>query len=285
MNQDLFDVERGNTNRNNNINASIATQMNREHDGGGGGEGEDRRRSIIHTPTMNTQSISNSNDVPMVQTIQSAPVAHTRTNPMLLNSHPFHNVTTLRNIGGAAAAAPLANSVHGDALRRRQAASPLVDDPPFGDHDDAFYYQKSAQQQHPQYYLDPIGRSRYVPNCNPAGSGFMMIHPGFPYGSGENGGNNSSMTTTTTTTTRSDAIGNAGGLDDGTTVMVPMKIGAGAWGNPVPNSTFQQASFGNCCYMIIGWIVCCPVYICAIILVLIFVGAMTWDEIFDNPWE
>jgi hypothetical protein len=65
--------------------------------------------------------------------------------------------------------------------------------------------------------------------------------------------------------------------------MVPMQIGAGAWGNPIPDATFQQASFGNCCYMIIGWLICCPVYICLMILVLIFVGALTWEEVFENP--
>lgn len=75
----------------------------------------------------------------------------------------------------------------------------------------------------------------------------------------------------------------AWGTGRGHTVVVPMQIGAGAWGNPVPDATFHQVSFGNCCYMVIGWLVCCPVYVCLIILVLIFVGAMTWDEIFENP--
>lgn len=117
---------------------------------------------------------------------------------------------------------------------------------------------------------------RYVDG---AGNGIFMLHPAYAYG--ENVGGNMMTTTTTMTSNGGGGIGQFGAP----TMMVPMQIGGGAWGNPVPNSTFQQASFGNCCYMIVGWLVCCPVYICIIILVLIFVGAMTWEEIFDNPWD
>lgn len=70
-----------------------------------------------------------------------------------------------------------------------------------------------------------------------------------------------------------------------TPMVYYMNIGAGTGANPHPAATFQQFSLGGCCYIIIGWLICCPVYICLMLFILIFVGALTWEEVFDTPWD
>jgi len=64
----------------------------------------------------------------------------------------------------------------------------------------------------------------------------------------------------------------------------PLPAGAGTWGNPVPQISYQQPTVQNQFTIILGCIVC-PVatFICIVIWLAVF-GVIQLTDIFGNPW-
>lgn len=64
----------------------------------------------------------------------------------------------------------------------------------------------------------------------------------------------------------------------------PIPIGAGTWGNPVPQISYQQPTAQNQFTIILGCIVC-PVatFICIVIWLAVF-GIIELTDVFGNPW-